>query len=127
MGGKLDKRWTGPFITNKDLGKGRFRLRTSAGKTLKQTIHCDRLKFYHDSNDQSEEPLAPADFSDCSDEPLADQSPKPPATKAPATKPPATKPVSLPENPPAENCGIVRSAEEDVRDDDLSDETTVYI
>ena len=92
MGGKLDKHWTGPFIISEDLGKGRFRLKTSAGKTLKQTIHCARLKFYHDSNDQSEKPLAPSDFSDCSDKPLADQPPKPPATK----------PVSLPENPPAE-------------------------
>ena len=89
LGGKLDKRWTGPFIISEDLGKGRFRLKTSAGMTLKQTIHCARLKFYHDSNDQSEEP---DDFSDCSDEPLANQSPKPPATKPPAAKPPATKP-----------------------------------
>lgn len=95
MGGKLDKRWTGPFIISEDLEKGRFRLKTLAGKTLKQTVHCARLKFYHDSNDQSEEPVAPADRSDSSDEPLAM---KPSVTKPPATKPPATEP----ENPTAE-------------------------
>ena len=54
---------------NEDLGKGKFQLKTSAGKTLKQTIHCARLKFYHDSNNHAEEPLAPADLSDCPVEP----------------------------------------------------------
>ena len=48
MGGKLDNRWTGPFIINEDLGKGRFRLKTVGGNPLKQTIHCARLKLYHD-------------------------------------------------------------------------------
>ena len=30
MGGKLDNRWTGPFIIHEDLGKGRFRVKTSS-------------------------------------------------------------------------------------------------
>ena len=39
MGGKLDIHWTGPFIISEDLGKRKFRLKTLAGKTLKQTVH----------------------------------------------------------------------------------------
>ena len=65
MGGKLDKSCTDPFIISEGLGKRRFQLKTSEVKTLKQTIHYARLKFYHGSNNQSEEPLAPADLSDC--------------------------------------------------------------
>ena len=38
MGGKLDIRWTGPFIISEDLGKRMFRLKTLAGKTLKQLL-----------------------------------------------------------------------------------------
>ena len=59
MGGKLDNRWTGPFIIHDDLGKGRFRLKTSAGKPLKQTIHCARLKLYHEPASGSAEPPIP--------------------------------------------------------------------
>ena len=49
MGGKLEKSCTCPFIISEDLENGRFWLKTSAGKTPKQTIHCACLKFYHDS------------------------------------------------------------------------------
>ena len=59
MGGKLDNRWTGPFIIHEDLGKGRFRVKTSAGKPLKQTIHCARLKFYHDPASGPADPPVP--------------------------------------------------------------------
>ena len=59
MGGKLDNRWTGPFIIHEDLGKGRFRLKTSAGKPLKQTIHCAHLKLYHEPASGSAEPPIP--------------------------------------------------------------------
>ena len=38
IGGKLDIRWTGPLIISEDLGKRMFRLKTLAGKTLKQTL-----------------------------------------------------------------------------------------
>ena len=34
MGGKLEKRWTGPFIIHKDLGKGRYCLKTLLGHPL---------------------------------------------------------------------------------------------
>ena len=39
MGGKLEKPWLGPYIIQKDLGKGRYCLKTLEGKALKQTIH----------------------------------------------------------------------------------------
>ena len=45
-GGKLENRWNGPFVIHKDLGKGRYYLETLAGKVLKQTIHCARLKLF---------------------------------------------------------------------------------
>ena len=48
MGGKLEKPWLGVYIIQKDLGKGRYCLKTLEGKPLKQTIHCARLKRYLD-------------------------------------------------------------------------------
>ena len=48
MGGKLEKPWLGVYIIQKDLGKGRYCLKTLEGKPLKQTIHCARLKRFLD-------------------------------------------------------------------------------
>ena len=48
MGGKLEKPWLGVYIIQKDLGKGRYCLKTLEGKPLKQTIHCAHLKRYLD-------------------------------------------------------------------------------
>ena len=48
MGGKLEKPWLGVYIIQKDLGKGRYCLKTLEGKLLKQTIHCARLKRFLD-------------------------------------------------------------------------------
>ena len=38
VGGKLEKPWPGVYIIQKDLGKGRYYLKTLEGKLLKQTI-----------------------------------------------------------------------------------------
>eukprot|EP00731_Ephydatia_muelleri_P003495 Em0001g3495a len=48
MGGKLEKPWLGVYIIQKDLGKGRYCLKTLEGKLLKQTIHYARLKRFLD-------------------------------------------------------------------------------
>ena len=48
MGGILEKPWLGVYIIQKDLGKGRYCLKTLEGKPLKQTIHCARLKRFLD-------------------------------------------------------------------------------
>ena len=48
MGGKLEKPWLGVYIIQKDLGKGRYCLKTLEGKPIKQTIHCARLKRFLD-------------------------------------------------------------------------------
>eukprot|EP00731_Ephydatia_muelleri_P021909 Em0014g500a len=45
MGGKP---WLGPYIIQKDLGKGRYCLKTLEGKALKQTIHYACLKRFLD-------------------------------------------------------------------------------
>ena len=48
MGGKLEKPWLDSYIIQKELGKGRYCLKTLDGKPLKQTIHCARLKRFLD-------------------------------------------------------------------------------
>ena len=48
MGGKLDIRWTGPYEVIDDIGKMRYKVRyKKTGKTLKQILHCSRLKHYN--------------------------------------------------------------------------------
>ncbi len=39
-GEKLDKLFSGPCFVHKDIGKGRFRLKTHGGAIMKQSIHC---------------------------------------------------------------------------------------
>ena len=50
MGGKLENPWLDAYIIQKDLGKGRYCLKTLEGKPLNQmqTIHCARLKHFLD-------------------------------------------------------------------------------
>ena len=48
MEGKLEKPWLGPYIIQKDMGKGRYCLKTLEGKALKQTIHCACLERFLD-------------------------------------------------------------------------------
>ena len=84
-----------PFIIHEDLGKGRFRVKTSAGKPLKQTIHCARLKLYHD----------PA--SGPADPPVPDPAERPvPGPANSAVKPPVDpddNPVESPIQPPVDD------------------------
>jgi hypothetical protein len=46
-GGKMDVRWTGPYVIAAHVGKGRYRLmEEQSGNPLKQAINSSRLKKY---------------------------------------------------------------------------------
>ena len=48
-GGKLEPQFPGgPYIVAQDLGKGRYRLKDSAGQLLKAAVNCHRLKMWRD-------------------------------------------------------------------------------
>ena len=48
MGGKLDIRWTGPYEVIDDIGMMQYNVKCKkTGKTLKQILHCNRLKHYN--------------------------------------------------------------------------------
>ena len=49
MGGKLDKRWDGPYIVEAKLSKGRYQLRSSSGVVLKKLYSSCLLKEYYDT------------------------------------------------------------------------------
>ena len=46
MGGKLDKKWLGPYKVVESLSKGRYRLKSSDGSILKKAYNSFLLKEY---------------------------------------------------------------------------------
>ena len=46
MGGKLDKKWLGPYEVVESLSKGRYRLKSSDGSILKKAYNSFLLKEY---------------------------------------------------------------------------------
>ena len=47
-GGKLQKRWIGPYSVSDSLGKGVYKLcNPTNGKNLKKAVNICRLKIYH--------------------------------------------------------------------------------
>ena len=46
-GGKMDDRYTGPYIIHRHIGKGVYELRNSQGTILKQKVNVNRLKVYN--------------------------------------------------------------------------------
>lgn len=48
MGGKLDKKWEGPYTVNAKLSKGRYELRSGHGIILKKLYSSCLLKEYYE-------------------------------------------------------------------------------
>ena len=46
-GDKAQDKWTGPYIIDKDMCNGSYKLKTEAGKQLKQAVNIMRLKKYN--------------------------------------------------------------------------------
>ena len=60
-GGKLQKRWIGPYSVSDSLGKGVYKLcNPTNGKNLKKAVNICRLKIYHSKN------VKPSHFSNLS-------------------------------------------------------------
>ena len=47
MGGKLDKKWDGPYTIEVKLSKGRYQLQSSSGVVLKKLYSSFLLKEYY--------------------------------------------------------------------------------
>ena len=46
MGGKMDPKWLGPYTVLEKVEKGRYKLRSSRGETLKKLYNSSLLKEY---------------------------------------------------------------------------------
>ena len=51
-GGKMDNRYTGPYIINRHVGKGVYELRNAHDIILKKKVNINRLKMYTCSKDR---------------------------------------------------------------------------
>lgn len=91
VGSKLEPRWTGPYLVEESLGKGRVGLiNAKTQKKLKNTYHISNLKVYNlDSNS--------------SDADSKGKGPDKPNSKSPSENKDTTNPESKAQKPNAEN------------------------
>lgn len=70
-GGKMDTRWTGPYIIQSNIGKGRYTLlNVQTGQPLKQAINSSRLKKYLEKDQNRENKETPEPSTKPKDSPI---------------------------------------------------------
>ena len=65
-GGKLDSRWTGPYIVSQNLGKGLFRITEIGGSGVSKRVHGIHLKLYHTPPPSTNQTATSIDFANAS-------------------------------------------------------------
>ncbi len=60
MGGKMDTTWKGPYIVYKNMGKGKYQLKSKTGKILKKLFNGVLLKEYYSPCSIQEQPTTTA-------------------------------------------------------------------